>query len=107
MDNNYMLDLDAIMDFVFADSDKSTNTEITESYEGANNDLSLRSKTLREVQNGDNTNVMTIRYDFIKVLLDNVFNYYPIEDELTGEDEFKVNIVMNTLLNNGMLKEIK
>lgn len=111
-EKNYALDLGEIMRFVFEGEENNTNTEITESYGTSDdgNEIKLLNKILKESKDVDVTNGRTIRYDFVKLLLDNVFTMMTpeVEDEFDeGGMTFGDTIVLNTLINNGMLKEVK
>lgn len=99
----YILNLENIIDFVFGDDERNSDSEITELYvmdEGTKN-MTLSTKQMREMKNGDASNYQTIRYDIVKMLMDRLFD---IENE---ELTFGETVVVNTMLTQGMITEIK
>jgi hypothetical protein len=56
---------------------------------------------MREVKSGDVSNYQTIRYDIMKMLMDRLFD---IENE---ELTFGETVVVNTMLTEGLITEIK
>lgn len=103
IENGLALDLEAVFKFCFESNDKNSNSEITELY--ANDDdakgLVLMSKQLREVKDNDATSKENIRYDLVKTLISYLFDID--EDEMTLGDS----VILNTLMSEGMLKEIE
>lgn len=102
MDKKYVLNLENIIAFIFDNSERNNEQEITEVYVADEEDkkLNLTTKQLREVKSGDTTK-STVRYDLIRALTEVVLN---IEDM----DEMMFNEVLsvNTLLSHGFLTEI-
>ena len=99
----YVLNLENIMDFVFDEGERNGDSEITELYvmDEDTKNLSLSTKQMREIKSGDMSNYQTIRYDMVKMLLDRLFDIE--NEELTlGET-----IVVNTMLTQGLITEIK
>lgn len=94
-----------------SDTEKSKDTEITEGYEKDDNgDMHQVSKIIREVNSQGNIQNDTIRYDLIKTLLSvvlekKVMSFGTVENEL--QYDFSFNIAFNTLLNAGIIYEIK
>ncbi len=99
----YILNLENVINFIFDGEERNSDSEITEMYvmdEGSKN-LSLSSKQMREVKSGDVSNYQTIRYDIMKMLMDRLFD---IENE---ELTFGETVVVNTMLTEGLITEIK
>lgn len=94
-----------------SDTEKSKDTEITEGYEKDDNgDMRQVSKIIREVNSQGNIQNDTIRYDLVKTLLSvvlekKVMSFGTVENEL--QYDFSFNIAFNTLLNAGIIYEIK
>ncbi len=94
-----------------SDTEKSKDTEITEGYEKDDNgDMHQVSKIIREVNSQGNIQNDTIRYDLVKTLLSvvlekKVMSFGTVENEL--QYDFSFNIAFNTLLNAGIIYEIK
>lgn len=99
----YVLDIDAIVKFCFDNDGKTTDSEITEVYvaDEESKNLSLASKQLREVKNGDVTSMQTMKYDLVKLLIVDLMEMD--EDELSLGDT----VIMNTMMNEGFLKPIE
>jgi hypothetical protein len=99
----YILNLENVINFIFDGEERNSDSEITEMYvmdEGSKN-LSLSTKQMREVKSGDVSNYQTIRYDIMKMLMDRLFD---IENE---ELTFGETVVVNTMLTEGLITEIK
>lgn len=99
----YVLNLENIFDFVFEEGSRNCDSEITELYvmDEETKNLSLSTKQMREIKSDEMSNYQTIRYDMIKMLLDRLFEIE--NEELTlGET-----IVVNTMLTQGLITEIK
>lgn len=100
----YVLNMENIMDFVFADEQTNHNdSEITELYvmDEDTKNMSLSTKQMRELKSDDMTSSQTIRYDMIKMLLDRLLSIE--NEELTlGET-----IIVNTMVVEGLITEIK
>ncbi len=94
-----------------SDNEKSKDTEITEGYEKDENGMMTQvSKIIREVNSQGNMQNDTIRYDLVKTLLSVILekkamNFGSFENEL--QFDFSFNIAFNTLLNAGIIYEIK
>ena len=99
----YILNLENIVNFVFENDERNGDSEITELYvmDEKTKNMSLSSKQMREVKSGDASNYQTIRYDMIKMLMDRLFD---IENE---ELTFGETVVVNTMLTQGLITEIK
>ena len=102
---SYVLDMDNIMKFIFeSDTQRDTDSEITEVYmtDEDTNELTLATKQLRELKGGDNTSKATMRYDMMKMSIDMIS-----EIELDGTSTFGESLIFNTMLNEGMIKEVE
>jgi hypothetical protein len=100
----YILNMENIINYIFDNSnEKEGDSEITELYvmdEGTKN-MTLSTKQLREIKSKEITTHQSIRYDMVKMLLDRLMDIS--DDELTlGET-----VVINTLLTEGLISEIK
>lgn len=105
---NYLLNLEEIMKFVFEnENNRNTDSEINEFYENNGSEIKLSNKTIREIKTRiDSSAESTIRYDLIKTFITSLFDMpskISTPEELTLGDT----IVLNTMLNNNMLTEIK
>ena len=123
-----VFDLEKIFDFVFQDSTKGKTSEIRQVYDKSDTtgDLELVQKSMAEVKTDELSASANIRYDFIKLLVDNIsqVGMEPDLDELGTadiDDEEKENlnvvgsiyfnslgqiIALNTLKTTGMIKTI-
>lgn len=109
LNENLVLDLNEIKEFVFEENSKTEKThdnEITETY-GLNDDGKkvLLSSVIHEVKGSDFTEKETIRYDMIKTfigMLDNVELNTNLAPMSLGQ-----RMVLNTMINYGLIKEIK
>lgn len=102
---SYMLDLENVMKFIFeSDAKRDMDSEITEVYmaDEETNELSLTTKQFRELKGGDNTSKFTIRYDMMKMFIDILS-----ELEMDGTSSFVESLVFNTMINEGLIKEIE
>lgn len=99
----YVLNLENIINFIFEDDERNSDSEITEMYvmDEDSKNLSLSTKQMREVKSSDVSNYQTIRYDIMKMLMDRLFD---IENE---ELTFGETVVVNTMLTEGFITEIK
>lgn len=121
----FAYDLNAIMDFVLQNKNKSS--EIREIYEknAENGSLELKQKSLAEVKNEEMPSAATIRYDLVKRMMeqingiimhdgaDDMFLDDEDESEPSVDDEegertpvitsLGETIAINTMLNEGML----
>ena len=104
MDGDYILDLNEIFDFIFESRNgNSSDSEITELYT-VNEDssgLELNSKQLREIKSNNDSNTYGVKYDLIKSLVESFLMIDP-EDVNFGEA-----VVINTLLNNQLIKKVE
>jgi hypothetical protein len=100
----YILNMENIVSYIFDDSnDKDSDSEITELYVMDENtkNMTLSTKQMREIKSKEITTHQSIRYDMVKMLLDRLMDIS--DDELTlGET-----VVINTLLTEGLISEIK
>lgn len=102
IDKKYVIDIDNIIRFCFEDDEKQSDSEITEVYvsDDENQSLKLASKQLREVKSGDASSKQTLKYDLIKTFIGDLIS---VDDtDLSLGDT----ILINTMLNEGFLKEI-
>ena len=101
----YILNLENIIGFIYQgdNNDKNYESELTELYvvDNENSNMSLSNKQLREIKNNDMTNHQTIRYDMIKLLLERLLD---IKEEVLT---FGETVVLNTMLTEGLITEIK
>lgn len=103
----FAFDLDAIISFITSTDGDDVGSEITESYvlDGESNDLTLASRTIREIKNGNESSVSTIKYDLIKMFMEALID----AEVASSENPLTLGTVaiINTMMNNGMIKEIK
>lgn len=100
LDDNYVLDLNKIIDFCFND-EIEPDSEITELYVMDEEEkMSLSSKQVRELKNDDATSKQTMKYDLVKTLMVSLLSAQ--NDMTDGEC-----IIKNTMLSAGFLKEIE
>lgn len=102
INGNYILDIDNIIKFCFESDDKVGDSEITEVYmvDDDEKKLSLSSKQLREVKTGDVTTKQTMKYDLIKTFIADLV------DIDSNDVTFGDAVIVNTMINEGLLKEI-
>ena len=105
----YYYDLEAINNYIFGEEEeRSSSVEITE-VQGLNNDtgeMITVQKTIREVKESSDMSVkQTTRYDMIKLFID-MLNEPNDEDTASGYSKGQETI-MYTMMNYGLLKEIK
>lgn len=107
--NTFVFDLDKITEFLF-NNEKETSTEMTESYvkDDDTNEFVLESKIIREVKNSDTSSTSTLKYDLLKLFIDTLIAM-PSSTEMEEGRKLGLGEVMilNTLVNNGMIKTIK
>lgn len=100
----YVLNLENIINFIFDSGNEDGNdSEITELYvmDDDTKSMTLSTKQMREIKSKEITTNQTVRYDMVKMLLDRLMDIE--NEELTlGET-----IVINTLLTEGLISEIK
>lgn len=106
LNSNLIYDLDGIKDFIFGDDDgRSSDVEITETkILNENGELETESKITREVKSTD-TNRQTIRYDMIKMFID-ILDNVELDQELAPLS-LGQKMVLNAMVNYGLIKEIK
>jgi hypothetical protein len=103
---SYILDMDNVMKFVFESNiERDMDSEITEIYttDEETNELTLATKQLRELKGGDNTSKFTIKYDMLKMFIDMISNL-EMNDEVNS---FGETLIFNTMINEGLIKEIE
>lgn len=108
LNENLVFDLNEIKKFVFeedVDLNKTRDSEITETW-GVNDEgkQELLSKVVHEVKGSDFSGKQTIRYDLLKTFmqtLDNIEFDTSITPMSLGE-----RMVLNTMVNYGLIKEI-
>jgi len=107
-----VMDLDAIMEFIFAPEEKrSSEVQLEETFmplDEANpsSKLSLMERVRRERKNDEHDQHEAIRLQFIARLLDAV-DQIDVEDGVLGtENEFGEEVAYNTLFNYGFLKAV-
>lgn len=99
---NYMLDIENIIKYVFDSDEVNGDSEITDLYvmDDESKNLILSTKQVREVKSSDDANKQTIKYDLIKMLIMGLM-------EVDSENAtFGDVMLMNTMLNEGLIKEI-
>lgn len=124
-----VFDLDKIFDFVFQDNTKSKSSEIRQLYDknDSSGDLELIQKSMAEIKTDELSASANIRYDFIKLLIDNVshismdHNFSEFENMGVDTENLKDNddvagtlyfetlgeiLALNTLKTRGMIKTI-
>lgn len=83
-------DLEAIMDFVFQNKNKDKSSEIREVWD--KNDegtLEMVQKSLAEVKSDNLGAIANIRYDLVKVLIEEVSSIGMFNDDEVDEDKIK------------------
>lgn len=103
IDNKYYIfDLERICDFVSISNKMETKEkEILDDYK----DGILSGKTIRELTTQGNAQIDNIRYDLIKTFILEIITYDNVVTNLY-DMPFGLQISWNTLLHNGILKEI-
>ncbi|MBR6515735.1 MAG: hypothetical protein IKT40_02650 [Bacilli bacterium] len=99
---NYVLDLENIVNFIFAQNEVNSDSEFVDVYSSdESNNLVLNQRQIREVKNGDTTAKSTIRYDMIKTFIE-----YLMDADFT-DPSFGEAMVLNTMLNEELIKQIE
>lgn len=94
-----LLDLDAILNFVFEED--GNETEVTETYIKDKDDkLKLNSKICHDVKSGKGNDKQTLKYDLIKSFIDTL-NIDMLDDN--DEESIGQNIIFNTMVENGFI----
>ena len=87
--------------------------ETTTAYDFADENSPMASRVIREIENRDVSTVGNLKYDFLKLLIVTVLEWpLVVDDEEEGEVKSLgisggLIIAMNTLIDEGILKEIK
>lgn len=104
LNDKLSFNLEAINSFIFNDEDKRDNeVEINESVSyDENGDITGRVKTTREVKSKNNEKSQ-IRYDLLKVFID-ILNDVEIDQDALPLS-LTQQIILNTMAENGLLKE--
>lgn len=106
-DKTYAFDINKMMEWCFQTSNQLfKETEINEDYAANDNgEIEIKNKAIREIKTSNNQ-IETIRYDFIKTLI----NPFIANDSVLFMDSkeltFSETIIINTLLELGFLIEI-
>ena len=96
-------DLEAINNFIFGEDSRDSNTEITETLLTDNSgNLTTDNRIIREVKTVD-SNKQTIRYDIIKMFMDVLNNVEIDQDDMPLS--FGENMIINTMIANGLVRE--
>ena len=111
-EKKYALSLENIMDFVFQTNvAPSTYTEITETYAPSEGDkLALIEKQLKEEKDGGDKEQMSLRYDLVKSLIDNLMGISAVrlnDEQPSGAFSFGEALIINTLVNENLIVEIQ
>ena len=106
INSNFIYDLDAIRDFIFGDvNDRVSDVEITETQvKGEDGKLETESRITREVKS-TNANKQTVNYDIVKLFMD-ILDNVEIDQDLAPLS-LGQKMVINTMGNYGLIKEIK
>lgn len=100
----YKLCLSKIFNFVnYSDKHCSKETEITDGYDINDDEVNpqLTSRIVREITMDGNTQMDTLKYDMIKIMINRLI-------ECTGETfDFGTTLAFNTLYDEGFLIEIE
>jgi hypothetical protein len=106
MNDKLMFDIDAINTFIFNDEDKRDNeVEINESVNyDENGNIIGKTKITREVKSKNNDRVQ-IRYDMLSKFID-ILNDVEIDQDIMPLS-LTQQIILNTMAENGLLKEKK
>lgn len=103
----WRIDLQKLESYCFKED---SQTEITEGYDTTNGDMKATSKVIREIKAPGNSQGNTVRYDLIKMFLSVILNkVQPVFGTIDREQslDFSFNVSFNTLVNEGILIEIK
>lgn len=98
----YVFDFNAIINFIFEQVDNSNDSEIVDIY-GADEEsnLVLTQRQMRETKNGDTTAKNTIKYDLLKMFVEYIM------DSDFSDPSFGETIIFNSMINEGLIKEIE
>ena len=103
-----IIDLDVLFDFVFAKEDRDVDTNIEETHKLDDDNLPiLVSKTVRETKSSDHTQHESIRYEFIRNLI-NLFDDVDLDNETNRPyiTSYGQELALNTLYEYGIIKNI-
>lgn len=102
LNENYVLDLENITDFIFSQNETTNDSEFVDIYSNdSTNNLILNQRQIREVKNGDTASKSTIRYDLIKTFIEYLM------DADFEEPSFGEAMVLNTMLNEELIKKVE
>ena len=104
----YAFDMNKIKDIcVESSNDEDAENEITTTFEKDDNgNLEISGKLIREVKSGSNAQNGMIIYDVIKLFIIRLMDNSEIMKE-NSEVDFSTSLALNTLINCGILIEIK
>lgn len=100
----YVLNMENIIEYVLNQgNDNNNDSEITELYvmDDDTKSMTLSTKQMREIKSKEFTTNQSIRYDMVKMLLDRLLDIN--DEDLT----FGETVVVNTLMVEGLINEIK
>lgn len=96
----YIFNIEAIANFViYSDKNFTIEREITDGY-GDETDAAI-SKIVREVKSAGNAQIDTIRYDLVKLLMEQVLGELAINDY-----DIETSLAFQTLLHYNFIKEV-
>jgi hypothetical protein len=106
-----VIDLDEVMNFIFApDEKRCSNLELEETYLPLNDSmtgkLELAQRLKRELKNGEHSQHEVIRTNMVNRLLDEVGELEVEDESIIGEYSFGEELAFNTLLNYGFIKVV-
>lgn len=102
----YIFDIKKIVEFVnYSDKNQIKEQEITDVMEiGDDGGFEITSKAIRETTSAGNPQIDNIKYDLVKNFILQVISF----EEYDGNNlPFGLTIVMDTLIYEGFLKEVK
>lgn len=104
----YAFDMNKIKDIcVESSNDEDAENEITTTFEKDDNgNLEISGKLIREIKSGSNAQNGMIIYDVIKLFIIRLMDNSEIMKE-DSEVDFSTSLALNTLINCGILIEIK
>lgn len=102
----YVFDINKILDFVLINNDdKNSDSQITENYDSSDEGkMILTNRQISEIKNSGNDNITTIRYDLIKLFINELSN---MPQKLDVESSLGANIIFNTMINEKFIKITK
>lgn len=107
-DKNYGFDLKKIISFI-SNSKENKETEILDNYDSDNDagEIKLVSKQIRESKSNGLTQIETLKYDMVKMLMSILLDT-DITTNTDNIEEFDLgtSLAFNTLLNEGFIFEI-